>query len=85
MGKIRVEFETEYEKGDVVVFQKGDSLRVGVIEGYYVDDNCVWYNIRINPEFVFTYSNGGDIAEWNIKMKINDTANILDFIIHGED
>lgn len=85
MGKIKIEFETEYEKGDVVVFRKNDSLLVGIIEGYYVDDDCIWYNIRTNPKFVFTYSNGGDIAEWDIKMKIDDTANILDFIIHGKD
>ena len=71
MGKIHIEFETEYEKGDVVVFKKNKQLVVGLIEGYYAD-NGIWYNIRTNSEFVYTYSNGGDIAEWDILMKLND-------------
>lgn len=66
MGKITYEFETEYKVGDVVIFKKNNALHVGIIEGYYIDDRSFWFNIRITPDFVYTYSNGGDIAEWDI-------------------
>lgn len=72
MGKIHIEFETEYEKGDIVIFKKNKQLVVGLIEGYYIDNHEIWYNIRTNYEFVYTYSNGGDIAESDILMKLND-------------
>ena len=70
MGKMHIEVESEYNIGDIVVFYHHNSLRVGLVEGYYLDDGYVWYNIRTSPIFVFTYSNGGDIAEWDIKMKL---------------
>lgn len=66
MAKVIREYETEYNVGDVVIFQKFKTLNVGVIEGYYVDDGNFWFNVRTTPDFVYTYSNGGDIAEWDI-------------------
>lgn len=66
MAKIIREYETEYDVGDVVIFKKNYALHVGIIEGYYVDDDNFWFNIRITPNFVYTYSNGGDIAEREI-------------------
>lgn len=70
MGKIVQEFETKYDVGNVVVFEKNNQLNVGIIEGYYEEDGCIWYNIRISSKFVYTYSNGGDIAEWDIVGKL---------------
>ena len=69
MGKIVEEFETDFDKGDVVVFKKKDALMVGIVEGYYIDHNAgssIWYNIRTNPDNVYTYSNGDDVAEYEI-------------------
>ena len=66
MGKIVEEFETEFDKGDVVVFKKKDALMVGIVEGYYIDHNAgssIWYNIRTSQNNVYSYSNGGDIQE----------------------
>lgn len=73
MGKIIKEYKTEYEVGDVVIFEKNQVLNVGIIEGYYVDDGNFWFNIRITPDFVYTYSNSGDIAEWDILGVVNDS------------
>ena len=72
MGKVVIEFETNYNVGDVVIFKKNNSLMVGIIEGYYVDDNIIWFNIRVSPSYVYTYYNGGDIAEFDIIGKISD-------------
>ena len=72
MGKIIREFETEYDVGDIVIFRKGNNILVGIVEGFYLDDNTIWYNIRISETFVFTYSNGGDIGEFDIIGKITD-------------
>ena len=36
MGKIIQEFETEYDVGDVVIFENDNLLQVGIVEGYYV-------------------------------------------------
>jgi len=83
MATIHYEIETEYDKGDLVVFRKDKTLLVGIVEGFYVD-NGVWYNIRINKDFVYTYSNGGDIAEWDIISKIDDNEDIKNFIVNGE-
>lgn len=66
MGKIVKEFETKYNVGDVVIFEKFKNLEVGIIEGYYEEDHTIWYNIRISSTQVYTYSNGGDIAEFDI-------------------
>lgn len=70
MGKIITEYETKYNVGDVVVFEKNGTLEVGVIEGYYVEDHVFWFNIRISPTIVYTYTNGGDIGEHDIIGKI---------------
>lgn len=75
MGKVVMEFETEYEVGDVVVFEKDDKIMVGIVEGYYIDHNCdqsFWFNIRTGRDNVYTYSNGGDIAEWDVLGVVSD-------------
>lgn len=66
MGKIVQEFETQYDKGDVVIFKKGEQLRVGIIESYGEDDGYVWYAVRTGVNAVYSYSQGGDIPEWDI-------------------
>lgn len=71
MGKITITYNSKYDVGDIVVFKKDRMLLVGIIDGYYVEDNLIWYNIRINNNRVFTYSNGGDISEEDIVYKIN--------------
>lgn len=71
MGKVIQRFETQYEVGDVVVFNKYN-IEVGVIEGYYVEDNVFWFNIRTSPDEVYTYTNGGDIGEYDIIGKLED-------------
>lgn len=73
MGKIVRTFETEYDVGDVVIFKKNGGLLVGIVEGYYEDDGNIWYNIRISDKFVYTYSNGGDVAEFSIMGKVDDS------------
>ena len=72
MGKIIKEYETEYNVGDVVVFEKNNILNVGIIEGYYVEDGNFWFNMRVNHECVYTYSNDGDVSEYDIIGVIND-------------
>lgn len=71
MGKVIQEFETEYEVGDVVIFEK-HGLEVGIIEGYYVEDNLFWFNIRVSPTMVYTYSNQGDVGEFDIICKLTE-------------
>ena len=70
MGKIV--FESKYEVGDVVAFEKDDRGLIGIVEGYYVDNDEFWYNIRLNNKYVLTYSNGGDVYESNILFKLTD-------------
>ena len=75
MGKIKVEIETKYDIGDTVVFKKGDILNIGIIDGYHIgedDRGIVWYNIRMNPQLVYSTSNISDIAERNILGKYED-------------
>ena len=72
MGKIVKEFETEYDVGDLVIFRKNKVLLVGIIEGYYQEDNSIWYNVRVSVDSVYTYSCGGDIPEFDIMGKITD-------------
>ena len=84
MAKIKYVIETEYDKGDIVVFKKDKKLFVGIVEGFYAEDNSIWYNIRISKDFLYTYSNGGDIAEWDIISKIDDNEDIKNFIVNGE-
>lgn len=75
MGKIIEEYESEYDVGDIVIFNKNDMLLVGIIEGYYIDHKCddsFWYNIRINQRCVYSYSNGGDVLECDIVKKLDE-------------
>ena len=72
MGKIVVEFETDYNAGDVVIFEKNNRLMVGIVEGYYMEDNIFWFNIRVSSTYVYTYSNGGDIMESNIIGRVSE-------------
>ena len=74
MGKIIEEYTSKYDVGDVVIFEDGHRLFLGIIEGYYIDHNAgdsFWYNIRINATTVYAYSNHGDIAEWHIIGKLD--------------
>ena len=70
MGKIV--FESKYEVGDVVAFEKDDRGLIGIVEGYYVDNDEFWYNIRIKKKKNNTYSNGGDVREKSILFKLTD-------------
>lgn len=72
MGKIVIEFETDYNAGDVVIFEKNNRLMVGIVEGYYMEDNIFWFNIRVSSKYVYTYSNGGDIMESNIIGRVSE-------------
>ena len=72
MGKIVVEFETDYNAGDVVIFEKNNRLMVGIVEGYYIEDNIFWFNIRVSSRYVYTYSNGGDIMESDIIGRVSE-------------
>lgn len=72
MGKVIHEYETQYEVGDVVIFEKNDRLEVGTIEGYYVEDSIFWFNIRVSSTMVYTYSNKGDIQECDIIGKVDE-------------
>lgn len=77
MGKISLEFETMYEKGDIVVFEMHDILEIGIILGHYVDTSAgcsIWYDVAVNKKKVYTYMNEGDIAESQILGKMNDAA-----------
>lgn len=74
MGKVIEEYTSQYDVGDVVVFSNSSMLFLGIIEGYYIDHNCgnsFWYNVRVNSNTVYTYSNHGDIAEWDIVGKLD--------------
>ena len=73
MAKVIREYETSYNVGDVVIFRKNNGFHVGIIEGYYVDNGNFWFNIRISPNFVYTYSNEGDIAEWDIVGAVDES------------
>ena len=72
MGKIVVEFETDYNAGDVVIFEKNNRLMVGIVEGYYMEDDIFWFNIRVSSRYVYTYSNGGDIMESDIVGRVGE-------------
>ena len=72
MGKIVVEFETDYNAGDVVIFEKNNRLMVGIVEGYYMEDDIFWFNIRVSSKYVYTYSNGGDIMESDIIGRVSE-------------
>ena len=90
MGQYTVTYDCEYDVGDLVVFEKNNLLMVGIVEGFYVDTSAcesIWYNIRINKNEVFTYSNGGDVAEWEIRgvIKDADIAESVKRFIAGKD
>lgn len=75
MPKISIDVETWYDRGDVVVFNYHDKLMVGVITSYYVDHDAgrsIWYNISISKDTTLNYTNGGDIAEFDILGKLDD-------------
>ena len=72
MGKIVVEFETNYNVGDVVIFEKNDRLMVGIVEGYYMEDDIFWFNIRVSSRYVYTYTNGSDISESDIIGRVSE-------------
>ena len=76
MGKIVIEFETVFDIGNVVVFKKNNRLMVGIIEGYYEEDSCIWYNIRVSSSEVYTFSNGGDILESDIIGEVDEELEI---------
>lgn len=85
MGKIIQEFETEYEVGDVVIFKHKHNLEIGIIEGYYVEDRIFWFNIRVSPAMVYTYSNEGDIMEADIRGKLEgELKEICKYYIVGK-
>lgn len=88
MGQITITINTDYNKGDVVVFRKNAGLSIGIIEGFNVDsssNNNVWYNIRTTKDFIYTYTNGGDIAEFDIVNKFDGhIAEIYKELILGE-
>jgi hypothetical protein len=79
--------DSEYKAGDLVLFRK-EGLRIGLIEGYYKDDQVYWYNIRTSKTFIYTYTNKGDIGEFDIISKIDDPAlkePCLDYILDKRD
>lgn len=78
MAKIKWEFETLYDIGDVVIFNYHNITRIGIIQSFYLDDQVVWYNI-LSDNFLCCYSQGGDIAEFDILGKITDKT-IIDKI-----
>ena len=45
---------------------------VGIVEGYYMEDNIFWFNIRVSSSYVYTYSNGGDIMESDIIGRVSE-------------
>ena len=71
---------SDFSKGEVIVtevkmdkekviFHKG-GLHVGIVEGYYVEDNIFGFNIRVSLTLVYTYTNHGDVGEHDIIGKI---------------
>jgi len=77
MGTIVREYETRYNTGDVVIFRKDNKLQVGIIEGYYIDNDIFWFNIRISKDVVYTYSNHGDVGEYDIIGIVDDTTKMI--------
>ena len=76
MATVTTTIETEYNRGDIVIFRALDHLLVGVIESFYVDNmagDSVWYDIRVNHKDVFCFSNHGDIAEYDIIGLVEDS------------
>lgn len=69
MGKVVKEFEHSM-KLVMLLFFINAVLHVGIVEGYYIDDNIFWFNIRVSPTLVYTYTNHGDVGEHDIIGKI---------------
>lgn len=72
MGKIKMEFESKYDVGDVVIFEHHNLLKAGVVTSYYVEDYVIWYNITVGKDKAYSYCNGGDINENSIIGKVED-------------
>lgn len=80
MGKIVEEIDTQYNRGDVVIFHKMlESPKVryatmcGIVTSYCVDHSAgdsIWYTIRVDKDTVFDYSLG-DVSEWEIVGKLD--------------
>lgn len=70
--KITQEYESAYDVGDFVAFKKDGLIYVGRIVGFNIDDGNFWFNIKVNKYKVFSYANGGDVAEWDIVFKLNE-------------
>lgn len=70
MGKISLNFETKFDVGDIVAFEKDKRFLIGVVIGYYYSDTVIWYNIQVDKNYIFTYMNGGDIHEEAILFKL---------------
>lgn len=68
--------------GDIVVFKshnlRNDKLIIGEIISYYEENGCIWYDIRINNNYIYSFGNGGDIGEHDIIAKITD-ENIINY------
>ena len=88
MEKIYCDIKIEYDRGDLVIFKKDEMLLVGIIEGYYIDNeqsNSILYNVRVNKDLVYTYSNDKNITELDILTKINANGDIIEFFAESED
>ena len=72
MAKVTQEYTTEYDVGDVIIFEKNGALLCGIIEGYYVEDHYFYFNVRLWGNYVLTYTNGGDVGEYDIVGKIEN-------------
>lgn len=72
MGKIKIEVETIYDRGDVVVFKKGGVLQAGIITAYYFEDGDVWYNIAVSKDPAYSFRTTEDVGEVDICGKIED-------------
>ncbi len=73
MAKITIEYESLYDKGDVVLFHNNrdkDSIFVGIVRRFYIDDGTIWYDIQYTKDKVYDYNHFGDIGEYDIVGKI---------------
>lgn len=61
-----------YERGDVIIFRKNNQLKVGIIEGYYVEGDNIWFTIRMSSKHMYSHAKGDDIGVWDIVGKIED-------------
>jgi hypothetical protein len=76
-----------YKVGEVVIFNK-EGLKIGIVEGYHKDNGTYWYNIRVSKDLIYSYTNHGDAAEFDILAKIDDDTlkeNCLDIILDRDE